>query len=209
MADMPAEQRQIHLGCRGVSTVFSTLIAAHILDDNGLLGVGVIASDTGDVVVGAAGLGLDGLLAPLVSLGLNEVVNGHVILGDVGTLHGKRGRHARGVVGHELLGRRVVDLVSGVVGRIGEGRGVSLLVDETRRRRVGDEVLVIGEALVDDHLQHSQGHRRVGAGPGLDPLLGLVGGLGKERIDGAQGAAIVHHFLECAYYITFVFFCNT
>ncbi len=72
MADMPAEQRQIHLGCRGVSTVFSTLIASHILDDNGLLGVGVIASDAGDVVVGAAGLGLDGLLAPLVSLGLNE-----------------------------------------------------------------------------------------------------------------------------------------
>ena len=198
MADMTAEQGQIHLGSRSVSSILGALVAAHVLDDHGMLGVSVIAGDASDVVVGAAGLGLDGLLAPLVGLGLDEIVDGHVVVGDLGAFHGQQRRHASGIVGDNRLGRRIVHLIRGVVSRVSEGRRVSLLVNEARRRGVGDDVLLIGQTLVDDHLQHGERHSRVGAGPRLDPLLGLVGSLGEERIDGAQGATIVHHLLEAA-----------
>ena len=94
MADMTAEQGQIHLGSRSVSSILGALVAAHVLDDHGMLGVSVIAGDASDVVVGAAGLGLDGLLAPLVGLGLDEIVDGHVVVGDLGAFHGQQRRQS-------------------------------------------------------------------------------------------------------------------
>ena len=99
-------------------------------------------------------------------------------------------------MGDHGVRRGVPHLVGGVVRRIGERGGAGGVVHQTGRRRVCDQVLLVGQAFVDDDLQHGQCERRVGAGPGLYPFLGLVGGLGIERVDGAQRAAVVHHLLD-------------
>ena len=118
----------------GVGSGVGVLVgAAHAQTQHRGAACGVVARDASDVVVGAARLGLDFVLAPLVGFGLDKVVDGYVLFSDVGVGYGQRRGYAFLVVGDNFLGFGVVDLVGCVVFGVGEERGFGGLVDERAR----------------------------------------------------------------------------
>ncbi len=121
---------------------------------------------------------------------------GLVGVGRVGAVQREGRLDAALVVRHHLAALLVEhDERRGVVGVLQHGLA-RRAVHEARRARVREQELLVVEPLVHDDLEHGQAERRVGAGPGLQPVGGLGGRLGVDGVDHHELAAVLHHVLE-------------
>ena len=196
MADLSAERCQVGTNGHGVGTILGTHESAHVVNDHGMLGGRVLASDTLDVGRRHSALGLGSLNCPGSGVGIDELELSVVLLGLGRSLQSEGSRDVCGIMAHHIARGGIEHHKGGRILRIFHHWLSRGLVHQTRGAGVSQQELLIIELLVHDGLQHRKPQGCIGAGPGSDPVGSLSGRLGIDRIDHHELATVFHHFLE-------------